>query len=303
MTNLLEEILNEDSTITSAVRSSPYADALIRAVHKELAMPHDLEWKEEQKITWADIKSRSPNYVLIQGIDGTGAIKWNGSQWVVVLSSKEGVSTLRDGSINILFTEIKERIGKIRSYWSATNSGVRSYGSKVATNPTGPVEKKRSQRQDARRITSPDSLDPNAGHEHNLQVVIYKLRPLYARYIEQAMADIKGVIGIQLKNNAFSKVKSKLEILDNLERTLEELRDNPKKIPSKLKEKLRPALYMTASHFYPDETGNFNLGGGYRGRSPERSAGQRRVISDIANGDQEKLTTLMNFLKQSLLHP
>jgi hypothetical protein len=220
-----------------------------------------------------------------------------------MLSSKEGVDTLRDSSINILFKEIKERIGKIRSYWSAVDSGVRSYGSGVATNPTGPVEKKRSQRQDARRITRPDSLDPNANHEHNLQVVIYKLRPLYARYIEQAMADINGVVGMQLKNRAFRKVRSKLDILENLERTLEELRDNPKKIPSRLRDKLRSGLYMTASHFYPDETGNFNLGSGYRGRSPERSAGQRRVISDIANGDQEKLTTLMNFLKHSLLHP
>jgi hypothetical protein len=60
---------------------------------------------------------------------------------------------------------------------------------------------------------------------------------------------------------------------------------------------------MTSSHFYPEETGNFNLGGGYRGRTPERAEGQRKVISDIANGDQQKLKTLMNYLKQSLLHP
>jgi hypothetical protein len=68
-------------------------------------------------------------------------------------------------------------------------------------------------------------------------------------------------------------------------------------------EKLRPALYLTASYYYPDETGNFNLGTGYRGRTPERYEGQRKVISDIANGDTKKLTTLMNYLKQSLLHP
>jgi hypothetical protein len=83
----------------------------------------------------------------------------------------------------------------------------------------------------------------------------------------------------------------------------EELLDNPKNVPEKLKEKLRPALYLTASYYYPDETGNFNLGTSHRGRPPERYEGQRKVISDIANGDTKKLLTLMNYLKQSLLHP
>jgi hypothetical protein len=304
MTSLLEDILDEDSTITSAVRRSPYSDALVKYVHKELAMPHDLQWQEEQKVTWADIKSRSPNYVLIQGQDGTGAIKWNGSQWVVVLSSKEGITRVSDGSINTLFKQIKETIGKIRGYWSAVNSGRASYGYRGASdNKIGPVDVKRKERKDARTITRPNTLDPNAGEAQNTQAVLYKLRPVYARYIEQAIADVKGVIGMALKNDAYGKVKQKLEILSQLQATREALLSDPNEIPQRLKEKLRPALYMTASHFYPDETGNFNLGGGYRGRQPERSEGQRKVISDIAKGDQKKLMTLMTYLKQSLLHP
>jgi hypothetical protein len=302
MTGLLEEILDEDSTITSAVRRSPYADALVKYVHKELAMPHDLQWQEEQKITWADIKSRSPNYVLIQGQDGTGAIKWNGSQWVVVLSTKEGITRFSDSSINTLFKEIKERIGKIRGYWAAVNSGVSAYRG-ASTNSRGTVDAKRTERVAARTITKPNTLDPKANNEQNISAVLYKLRPLYIKYIEQAIADIKGVIGMALKNDAYGKVKQKLEILAHLQSAREELLDNPNEIPQRLKEKLRPALYMTSSHFYPDETGNFNLGGGYRGRTPERTEGQRKVISDIANGDNKKLIILMNYLKQSLLHP
>jgi len=303
MTSLLEEILDEDSTINSAVRRSPYSDALVQFVHKELAMPHDLQWQEEQKITWADIKSRSPNYVLIQGQDGTGAVKWNGSQWVIVLSSKEGVERFSDGSINTLFKQIKETIGKVRGYWSAVNSGRSSYRG-VSNNAIGPVDVKRKERKDARTITNPNSLDPNAGYNQNFDAVMIKLLPLYNRYIQQAIADVKGVIGMAIKNDSYHKAKQKLQLLEKLKNMQEELMDNPKTIPDHIKTKLRPALYMTASHFYPDDTGTFTMStSGYRSSGgPQNHVGPRKVISDIANGDNKKLVTLMNYLKQTLLH-
>lgn len=304
MTSLLEEILDEDSTVTSAVRNSPYADALIKVVHKELAMPHDLQWQpEDQKITWAEIKSKSPNYVLVQGQRGTGAIKWNGSRWEAVLANKERVDKITDSSITDLFKEIKNRIGASKGYWSAVNSGKPSYRGGVADNKIGPVDVLRTARRDARTITRPNTLDPNASREQNIEAVLYKLRPLYAKYIEQAIANIKGVTVISLKNDAYDKVKEKTEILVQLAALQKSLVDKPNEIPQKIKEKLRPALYMTSSHYYPDDTGHFTLSSGYRSRSPERSEGQRKVISDIANGDQKKLVTLMNYLKQSLLHP
>lgn len=302
ITHLLNEILDEDSTITSAVRRSPYADALIRNVHKDLAMPHDLQWEPETKITWADIKSKSPNYVIVQGQDGTGAIKWDGARWKVMLSSKEGVRTSSDGSINILFKDIKDTIGKIRGYWSAVNSGRRDSYRGVATNQTGPVDVKRAERTKARTISNPKTMDPNAGYDQNYDAVMVKLRPLYAKYIQQAMADVKGVIGMAIKNDSYQKARQKLQLLDKLKTMQEELIDNPDSIPDHIKTKLRPALYMTASHFYPDDTGNFTLAtGGYRTSQPN-TEGPRKVISDIAKGDSKKLVALMNYLKQTLLH-
>lgn len=308
MTSLLEDILDEDSSINdiSAVRNSPYADALIKKVHEYLSMPHNVKWRAEgDKITWADIKNKSPNYVIIQGRDGTGAIKWNGGSgnWDVVLSGEEGIKTYSDSSINTLFREIKGTIGKITGYWSAIGAGTGSSYSKVSANKEGPVEKKRAERKAARTISKPNTLDPNASESQNIQAVLLKLRPVYTKYIEQAMADVKGVIGMALKNDAYDKVKKKIELLNYLKSSRDELLDNPKVVPDRLKEKLRPALYLTASYYYPDETGEFTLGTGYRSRTPSRTEGQRQVISDIAKGDNKKLTTLMNYLKQSLLHP
>jgi hypothetical protein len=306
MTHLLREILDEDSTIPdlSGIRRGPYADALVQKVHKEFAMPHDVRWEKLEKVTWADIKSRSPNYVIIQGQDGMGAVKWNGSKWEAMLSSKEGITRDSDASINTLFKEIKERIGKITAQWGAIGQGRQSYRG-ASDNRTGEVDKKRSQRQARREVVvSPNTLDPNAGSAHNTEVILRKLRPVYMRYLEQAIADVKGVVGMALKNDSYQKVKQKLEILTNLQNVRQELIDNPDAVPGKIKERLRPALYLTASHYYPDETGNFALGVDRYGRGqPTHSRGPNQVIADIASGDQKKLITLMNYLKQSLLHP
>lgn len=304
MTHLLREILDEDSSITSAVRNSPYADELIKRVHKDFAMPHDVRWEKLEKVTWADIKSRSPNYVIIQGQDGTGAIKWTGETWFVMLAGEDGITTDRDDSINSLFKEIKNTIGKITGYWAAIGQGKGSYRG-VATNPTGEVERKRQKRTASRQtVVNPSTLDPSAGTSHNTQVILRKLRPVYMKYLDQAIADVKGVVGMALKNDAYGKVNQKVGILTNLQNVRQELIDNPDIVPEKIKERLRPALYLTASYYYPDQTGNFALGVDRYGRGqPASQSGPQQVIADIANGDQKKLTTLMNYLKQSLLHP
>lgn len=304
MTHLLREILDEDSSITSAVRNSPYADELIKVVHRDFAIPHNVRWEKLEKVTWAEIKSRSPNYVIIQGQDGTGAIKWTGERWQVMLAGEDGITTYRDDSINSLFKEIKNTIGKITGYWEARGQGKGSYRG-ASTNRTGEVERKRLDRLTARKsVVNPSTLDPSAGTSHNTQVILRKLRPVYMRYLEQAIADVKGVVGMALKNDAYGKVNQKVAILTNLQNVRQELIDNPDTVPEKIKERLRPALYLTASHYYPDQTGNFALGVDRYGRGqPASQSGPQQVIADIANGDQKKLITLMNYLKQSLLHP
>lgn len=306
MTHLLREILDEDSTIPdlSGIRRGPYADALVQKVHSTFAMPHDIRWGRQDKVTWADVKSRSPNYVIIQGQDGMGAIKWTGETWSVMLSSKDGITTDRDDSINSLFKEIKNTIGKITAFWVAEGQGKGSYRG-ASTNKTGEVERKRQNRTVSRQtVVNPTTLDPSAGTAHNTQVILRKLRPVYMRYLDQAIADVKGVVGMALKNDAYSKVNQKVAILTNLQNVRQELIDNPDTVPEKIKERLRPALYLTASHYYPDQTGNFALGVDRYGRGqPSSQSGPQQVIADIANGDQKKLITLMNYLKQSLLHP
>jgi hypothetical protein len=296
ISHVLHEILDEDSSISSTVRNSPYADLLIQHVHSELSIPDNVQWKPETKITWKDIKERSPNYVLIAGSRGTAAIKWDGSEWRAMVATGNGIRKLRSSSINALVGDMKEDLGKVMGYWSSVGTG--GYG----RSSRGEVEKKRDERERARRIDNPTMLDPTASMSTNLEAIYNKLRPLFLKYVDQAIADVKGVSGIALKNDAYNKVEIKLQILKKLSDIRERLIDDPASVPAELKSRLRPALYMTASHYYPDDTGNFTLGSGYRSNSPDRSEGMKKVVADIANGDQNKLVTLMNYLKHVLLH-
>jgi len=303
MKGMLDEILDEDSSISSAVRNSPYADVLIKNVHKALAIPANTTWKPEDKVSWTDVKRMSPNFVLLAGSRGTAAIRWGGSQWEGMVASGSGVRTFRSGSIGEVVGDMKEGLGIVMGYWTAVGVGERErYGRGASSNSTGPVEKLRRDREDARKFVNPTVLDPKAPHSQNMDAILVKLRPVFAKYIQHAIADVKGAIGMALKNDAYNKVKNKVEILERLKAVQEELLDNKNALPEHIKTKLRPALYLTASYFYPEETGNFTLGTSYRSTTLDNLEGARKVVRDIANGDSKKLITLMNYLKQMLLH-
>jgi hypothetical protein len=302
MGHILGEMLEEDSTIGDTVRSSPYSDVLVRAVHEKLKIAHDQKWKKTDKVSWKDVKASSPNFVILAGSRGTAAVRWNGgnSMWYVITANGEGTHPYTNSSINAVMVEIKEDIGMITGSYEAVGEGTRSYYRAASDNAKGSVDAKREKRKVSRTINKAGMLDPAAGMEQNLGAIQKKLRPLYTRYIEQAMADVKGVIGMQLKADAHDRASQKIQILKNLKAMLVHIEDNPNSIPDDVAKKLKPALYMTAAYFYPEETGDIRKS--YGSISSENSAGPRQVVKDIANGDGKKLAAMMNFFKQSLLH-
>jgi len=297
MGHILGEMLEEDSTIGDTVRSSPYSDVLVRSVHEKLKIPHD------QKVSWRDVKTISPNFVILSGSRGTAAVRWNGSsdQWYIITATGAGLHPYTSHSINAAMQNIKEDIGMITGSYEADPEGKARAWRGAASGRSGEVDVKQEKRKQARTITNPKSLDPKADMSTNLKAIQKKLRPLYTKYIQQAMADIKGVIGMQLKADAHDRAGQKLNLLKNLKDMADEIENYPNSIPDDILKSLQPALYMTAAYFYPDQTGE--LGRPHRGGlEPQSKEGSRLVIKDIANGDSKKLATLMSFFKQTLLH-
>ena len=300
-------MLDEASTAGEAVRGSPYADQLISQVHKTLAMGHDIKWAPEQKITWADIKQRAPNFVLIQGTKGTAAIRYAGESYTVMFADADGVHTENSTSINALMNVIKSAIGKPKGYWVATNTGERSRYGRTASGSIGDVERKRSAREKSREVNNPNMLEPNKHYNENFYALIGKLRPLYMKYIQHAIADIKGAAGMAIKNDAFARAAGKIEKARKLQIIYDQLEDstNIHDMPRDIENKIRGAIYLAASHFYPDETGTVSLSSGYRGyrgNTVQNQDGPRHLINDVASGDSAKLAAIMTFFKRLLLH-
>jgi len=310
--HFLSEILSEASTAMSAVRNSPYADQLIKTIHSSLSLPHNQEWAPVDSISWTDVKDYAPNFVLMAGTKGTAAVKWASGHYYLVTANSEGIQTDRITSINAAASQIKSNIGKITGFWINPKTyrvrGPGAYHSAAHGSETS-VDQLRTKRREAKALTIPNMYDINRGSSHNRQVLLAKLRPLLGKYVQQALADVKGAVGISIKNDAFDRAKKKLQVAKRLQElydTLEQAK-SVQALPPVLNQTLNLAILMAAGYYYPEETGNISRGGGprdhYRSDSISvYSAGPNKVIADIINGDTKKLSTVMAFLKQELVH-
>ena len=176
--------------------------------------------------------------------------------------------------------DVKEDIGMITGSYEADPEGKRRAWRGSSNDDSGEVDVTRAARKKARTISNPNMLDPAAGQNQNMAAIQNKLRPLYVKYIEQAMADVKGVIGMQLKADAHDRALQKINILRSLKAMSDRIKNNPDDIPSDIMDRLKPALLMTAAYFYPDETGDITRNQ-YGSITPESHEGARRVVKDM----------------------
>jgi hypothetical protein len=130
-----------------------------------------------------------------------------------------------------------------------------------------------------------------------------KFRPLWIRGVEAAIADIKGMVGIMIKNDAFSKAEAKIILLKKLESTLQDISTGSDS-PGLIQNSVRAAIVMSAGHYYPELTGEIHRGRGYGGSnsySSQNEEGAKKLLNDIAQGDTAKLGTILAFFKRSLI--
>jgi hypothetical protein len=108
----------------------------------------------------------------------------------------------------------------------------------------------------------------------------------------------------QIKNDAFEKAKKKLEYISRLQTGLEMLETGAAgdDIPEFLNNAINAAVLMTASHHYPETTGNLERSRwGSGGLSAQFSEGPAQLLKDIAGGDTAKMGTVLSFFKRSLI--
>jgi hypothetical protein len=275
---LCENMLNEDSTGLDLVRGQTGGEAVIKSLHRDESLSHDQEYHPVDKITWSQIKEYK-SWVIIQGAKGVGAIKTSGGNYYAVASDGGEVQSQNGSRSDAVTTFLKSVIGSFKKYYVGRESGA------VAN-----LKRKRSQNKEV----PSNKVDQTS--------LVKKFRPLWIRGVEAAIADVKGMVGIMIKNDAFSKAESKIALLKRLEGTLENIASGEDS-PNLIQQSVQAAIVMSAGHYYPELTGDISRGSRYSGvsYSPENQEGVSKLLNDIAQGDTAKLGTILAFFKRSLI--
>jgi hypothetical protein len=243
-----------------------------------MKLAHDQDYRQVDKISWSELKdSYRGAWVIIQGAKGTGAIRARSGNYEAVASTGGEVRVVKDGRGGNVLDFLKGEIGKLQKFYVGKN--------------TSAVDDKQRKRQDSQSGMS---------QEINQETLMKKFKPLWARAITAAIADIKGHIANQIKNDAFEKAKKKLSQVESLQNALESLESGSSDVPGSVKGAINIAVLMAASHHYPDQTGTIGRGYG-SSYSAQHSEGTQQLLKDISAGDQKKLGTVLGFFKRALI--
>ena len=276
---LLEGYLNEASTSLSLILDNPGGNQVVKHLHTDMGLAHDQDYRQVEKISWSELKdARRGAWVIIKGTTGTGAIRATSSGTYEATASSGGeVESKSDGRGGNIIDFLKSKIGKLNKFYVGNNtSAVRDKQKKRADQQTG-----------------------KGGSEVTVETLTKKFKPLWVKAITAAIADVKGHIANQIKNDAFDKAAKKLEHVKKLQQAIESL-EADSDTPNSVKSAINVAVLMAASHHYPEQTGTISrsYGSGY---NAERSEGGNQLLKDISGGDQKKLGTVLTFFKRSLV--
>jgi len=276
---LLESFIDEASTSLNLIGSNPGGQEVVKKLHKDMSLAHDLGYRPVEKISWSDLKdSYKGAWVIIVGAKGTGAIKATSGNYQAVASTGGEVQEKSDGRGGNILDFLKDNIGKLQKFYVAKN--------------TDYVQTQQRKRRDNQKGTD--------GHTVTKETLIKKFRPLWTRAITAAIADVKGHVANMIKNDAFEKAKKKLNQVEALQRGLEALENGSDETPEFIDQSVNSAVLMAASHYYPEQTGAI-VRGYSRGYSSEQHEGPQQILKDIAAGDQKKLGTVLGFFKRNLI--
>lgn len=275
---LLEGYVDEASTSLSLITGSPGGNEVVKKLHKDMKLAHDQNYKSVEKISWSDLKgSYQGAWVIIVGTKGTGAIKSRGDTYDAIASTGGEIQQATDSRGGNILDFLKSNIGKLQKFYVGKN--------------TSAVSDKQRKRSDAKAGT---------GSEVSVDTLTKKFKPLWQRAITAAIADIKGHVTNQIKNDAFEKAQRKLDQVKRLQDVLDNMEAGSEETPGSVKQAINSAVLMAASHHYPEQTGNITRGysSGYQSQYSE---GPNQLLKDISAGDQKKLGTVLGFFKRTLI--
>jgi len=277
---LCESVMFEASTTMDLIKGLPGGQEVVKYLHSNEKLSHAQSYRQIDKISWNDLKdSYRGSWVIMKYPRGVGAIKQTQGSYKALASTGGEVETFNDSRGGNIMDFLKEKLGgKPSAFYSGIDKGV-----------VKDIQTKRAgQKQGA------------GGGATSTSSLVIKFKPLWVRAATAAIADIKGMVGIMVKNDSFDKASTKLSQLRDLNNALTSLENEDGSVPNIFNKAVQTAVILTASHYYPDDTQDITraYGGEYRPGSEE---GVNKLLSDISGGDTKKLGTILSFFKRSLI--
>ena len=292
---LCESIVSEAST-TMAQFTGPGAQEVLKQLHSKDALGHDVQPEPAVRPKWTDLKDKPGSWLLIAGNKGFGAVRYIGSDTYRSRAS-------RSGSYQIFTSNGRPDPDEGNMIYST-----------FADNVTDANGLLKSIIGDARKFYFVDSeyskeLNQNRGKNKpisdfntvNVTTLTKRFKPLFRKILVASKADINGVIASMAKNDAHHKVDKKIDQVKLIDQAIQGLDNN--EISDVLGNAVSASVILAARYYYPQLTGNVTSGYRYRdnGLTTEKTEGMVKVLSDIANGDREKLSAVLAYLKRSLV--
>ena len=292
---LCESIVSEAST-SMAQFTGPGAQEVLKQLHSKDALGHDVQPEPAVRPKWTDLKDKPGSWLLIAGNKGFGAVRFMGSDTY-------GRRASRSGSYQIFTSNGRPDPDEGNMVYST-----------FADNVTDANGLLKSIIGDARKFYFVDSeyskqLNQNRGKNKpisdfntvNVTTLTKRFKPLFRKILVASKADINGVIASMAKNDAHHKVDKKIDQVKLIDQAIQGLDNN--EISDVLGNAVSASVILTARYYYPQLTGNVTSSYRYRdnGLTAEKNEGVVKVLADIANGDREKLSAVLAYLKRSLV--
>ena len=300
---LCEHVLLEASTTFDILKDPsgewhPGADMIMDHLMRQKTIKHDVQWtsispnqvKEKAKTLnkkgavvllcergTAWLTNVDPEYSLFEAYIATAE-----TMRKAVVSSRYGDRETKF-ELSAILKIIKTEIGDIQKAYVTQDTGQGAVSS---------LRKKRA--KVASQVFSYDN-------------VLLRFKPLWSKVVTQAMADVKGFYIQLIKHDAYEKANKKMNQIRRLREVLDELEaGDDKALQKSLMPFLVTAVHMAAAHYYPElggkwitDWGNEGIAQGVPRLIPATAATQ--LLSDLGQGDINKLGTVLAYLKQELV--
>jgi hypothetical protein len=286
---LCESIVSEASTALAQF-TGPGAQEILKQLHSKEALGHDVQPEPVARPKWTDLKEKPGAWLLIAGNKGFGAVKFMKGRWrntgaYQVFASngrpdpEEGNMIYSTESSNVSEANgfLKKYIGDAKKFYFMDSEYSRNLRLARAGNKPDPV-----------------------GFMTTTKLVS-RFKPLFKKILIASKADINGVIANMAKNDAHHKMDKKIARVHAIDSAIRDLDDG--NMHELLTAAVNNSIVLAARYYYPELTGNVTSGYRYRDSnlSADKNDGATKILSDIANGDREKLSAVLAYLKRSLV--